>query len=152
MSSGHIWQLRLHRNVSSTVMASGASLLFATAWVRSDGVDPQAVRGWFTGETCAHLLEGAIRVRDGGRERHFADVVYADLMRDPIATIARVYERFGIAFSAEAESRMRRYLAAKPKGRHGAHLYDFAHSGAERDAERRRFRDYQQRYRVPSEA
>ena len=134
------------------VMASVASILFATARVRSDAVDPQAVRGWFTGETCAHLLQNAIRVRDGGRERNFADVVYGDLMRDPIATIARVYERFGIAFSAEAESRMRSYLAAKPKGRHGAHHYEIAPAGAESDAERRRFRDYQQRYGVPSEA
>ena len=135
-----------------TVMASVASILFATAWVRSDAVDPQAVRAWFTGETCAHLLDEAMRVRDGGREAQFADVVYADLMRDPIATIAGIYARFGIAFSAEAESRMRRYLAAKPKGRHGAHQYAFAGGDAERDAERRRFRDYQQRYGVASEA
>jgi hypothetical protein len=135
-----------------TVIASVASILFATAWVRSDAVDAQAVGGWFTAETCAQLLQNAIRVRDGGRERHFADVVYADLMRDPIATIALVYEHFGIVFSAEAESGMRSYLAAKPKGRHGAHRYEFAQRGAEPDADRSRFRDYQQRYRVPSEA
>jgi len=135
-----------------TVIASVASILFATAWVRSDAVDPRAVRGWFTAESCAQLLQNAIRVREGGREAQFSDVVYADLMRDPIATIARVYERFGIAFSAEAESRMRSYLAAKPQGRHGAHHYEIAQSGAERDADRLRFRDYQQRYRVPSEA
>lgn len=134
-----------------TVMASVASILFATAWVRSDAVDPQAVLGWFTGETCAHLLGNAMRVRDAGRESQFADVVYADLMRDPIAAIARLYERFDLAFSAEAESRMRAYLAAKPKGRHGAHRYEFENTGFDREAERRRFADYQDRYGVPSE-
>lgn len=134
-----------------TVMASVASILFATAWVRSDAVDPAAVLGWFTGETCEHLLGNAMRVRDAGRESHFADVRYEDLVRDPIAAIARVYDRFGLAFSAEAESRMRAYLAAKPKGRHGAHRYEFENTGFDRAAERRRFAAYQRRYGVASE-
>ena len=134
------------------VMASVASILFATAWVRSDAVDPEAMLGWFTGETCAHLLGNAMRVRDGGRESRFADVRYADLMRDPVATIARVYERFALPFTSEAESRMRAYLAAKPKGRHGAHRYAFEHTGFDREAERARFAAYQQRYGVASEA
>lgn len=135
-----------------TVMASVASILFATAWVRSDAVDPRAVLDWFTGETCAHLLANAMRVRDAGREGQFADVVYADLMRDPIAAIARLYDRFALPFTAEAESRMRTYLDAKPKGRHGAHRYEFENTGFDRAAERERFRAYQQRYGVPSEA
>lgn len=134
-----------------TVMASVASILFATAWVRSDAVDPQAVLGWFTGETCAHLLDGAMRVRDAGREAQFADVVYADLMRDPIATIARVYERFDLPFSPDAAVRMRAHLAAKPKARHGAHRYEFEHTGFDRAAERARFAAYQRRYGVPDE-
>jgi hypothetical protein len=134
------------------VMASVASILFATAWVRSDAVSPQAVLGWFTGETCAHLLANATRVRDAGRESHFADVVYADLVRDPIATIARLYERFELAFTADAEARMRAYIAARPKGRHGAHRYEFENTGFDRAVERSRFTAYQQRYGVPSEA
>jgi hypothetical protein len=134
-----------------TVMASVASILFATAWVRSDAVDPKAVLGWFTGDTCARLLANAQRVRDAGREDRFADVVYADLMRDPIASIAGVYERFALPFSAEAESRMRAYLAARPKGRHGAHRYEFENTGFDRGVERARFADYQRRHAVPSE-
>jgi hypothetical protein len=134
------------------VMASVASILFATAWVRSDAVDPAAVLGWFTGETCAHLLGNAMRARDSGREPQFADVLYADLMRDPIAAIARVYERFALPFTAEAEARMRAHLAARPQGRHGAHRYAFEHTGFDRAAERARFAAYQQRYGVASEA
>lgn len=134
-----------------TVMASVASILFATAWVRSDAVDPQAVLGWFTGETCMQLLANAMRVRDAGREGQFADVLYADLVRDPIATVARLYVRLGLTLSAEAESRMRAHLAAKPQGKHGAHRYDFEHTGFDRAAERARFAEYQRRYGVASE-
>ena len=46
---------------------------------------------------------------------------------------------------------MRAYLAAKPKGKHGAHRYDFAATGFELGAERERFRGYQQQYGIASE-
>lgn len=134
-----------------TVMASVASILFATAWVRSDAVDPQAVLGWFTGETCMQLLANAMRVRDAGREGQFADVLYADLVRDPIATVARLYVRLGLTLSAEAEARMRAHLASKPQGKHGAHRYDFENTGFDRAQERARFAAYQRRYGVASE-
>ena len=58
---------------------------------------------------------------------------------------------YDMPFSAEAEARMRAYLDHKPKGRHGAHKYDFEHTGFDVDEEKRRFADYQARYDVPSE-
>ena len=42
-------------------------------------------------------------------------------------------------------------IARKPKGRHGAHRYDFSNTGWDPGVERERFRAYQRRYAVPSE-
>ena len=135
------------------VMASVASVLYSTAWVRSDAVDAEQVRRWFTGETCRALLDGADAIRDGGAvdPTRFCDVRYADLMDDPFGSLASVYEHFDLDFGAEAERRMRAYLFEKAKGRHGAHRYGFEHTGFDRDEERRRFASYQERYGVPSE-
>ena len=136
-----------------TVMASVASILFATAWVRSDAVDPQQVLSWFTGETCAALLDAgeAVRRRPDVDAKRFHDVRYADLVNDPLATVAGIYERFGMRFDAAAETGIAAAVAAKPKGRHGAHRYDFGNTGFDPRAERERFRTYQERYDVPSE-
>lgn len=136
-----------------TVMASVASILFSTAWVRSDAVDAEQVLGWFTGETCAALLAAGQAVRDAAGEgpARFHDVRYAELVADPVTTIAGIYDRFDIAFGGEAEARIRRAIAARPQGRHGAHRYDFRNTGLPVEEERRRFRDYQERYGVPSE-
>jgi hypothetical protein len=136
-----------------TVMASVASILFSTAWVRSDAVDGDQVLGWFTGETCAALLAAGsatrdLRDRDGSQ---FYDVRYTDLTRDPGETIAGIYSNFGMAFDDKAESAIRSAIHAKPKGRHGSHRYDFSGTGWDPKIERERFRDYQQRYTVPSE-
>jgi hypothetical protein len=136
------------------VLPSVASILYATAWVRSDAVDAQAVLGWFTPETCSGLLDALAAWRDAGAlpESQLCDVRYADLMARPFEAIAAVYDRFGIPLRAEAEARMRAYLAGKPKDKHGAHRYAFEHIGRERARERERFRAYQERHGVPSEA
>jgi hypothetical protein len=72
-------------------------------------------------------------------------------MGNEIETIRRVYERLGIELSAEAESRMRRYLAANPKDKHGGHRYEFGTAGLDPAAERRRFARYVERFAIPSE-
>jgi hypothetical protein len=132
------------------ILPSVASILYSTAYVRSDAVDPEAMLGWFTGETCRGLLDGMTAFRSTGAGR-FHDLRYADLVAKPLETIGALYDAFGLRLSSEAESRMRAYLAAKPKGKHGAHRYDFSATGLSRDAERERFRSYQERYGVPSE-
>jgi len=136
------------------ILPSVASILYSTMWVRSDAVDAQALLGWFTGETCAVLLERMTALRASGRvdPQQFFDVRYEDLVKRPIETIAGIYAHFGIGFSADAERRMRDYLASKPKGKHGEHRYDFASTGFDLATERERFRAYRERYGVPSEA
>ncbi len=136
------------------VLPSVASILYSTAFVRSDAVDPQAVLGWFTGETCHFLLEGMRALRESGAfaAQQFCDVRYADLMQRPIETLASVYAHFGLAYSAEAETAQRAYLAAKPKGKHGAHHYDFEATGFSAAEERERFRPYMERYGVAIES
>ena len=136
------------------VLPSVASILYSTAFVRSDAVDPKAIVGWFTGETCAALLDGMTALRDSGAlaPERCCDVRYADLVGRPFETLARIYDHFGIAYLGEAEGRMRAYLDAKPKGKHGEHRYRFDDTGLDLDEERERFRGYYERYGVPIES
>ena len=134
------------------ILPSVASILYSTAYVRSDAVDPDAMLGWFTGETCLGLLDGMTALRASGAvdPAQFHDVRYTDLVARPFETIGALYDHFGWRFTADAEARMRAYLAAKPKGKHGAHRYDFSATGFDRERERERFRAYQERYGVAS--
>jgi hypothetical protein len=136
------------------ILPSVASILYSTMWVRSDEIDTQALLGWFTGETCAALVERMLTFRASGKvdPGQFHDVRYADLVKEPIPTIAGIYDRFGMTLSAEAERRMRDYLASKPRGKHGEHRYEFEHTGFDLARERERFRPYRERFGLPSEA
>jgi hypothetical protein len=46
---------------------------------------------------------------------------------------------------------MRAYLAAKPKNRHGRHVYRFEHTALDPDEARARFAPYLERFDIPSE-
>ena len=137
------------------VIPSVASILYATARVRSDAVDPEAVKAWFTPETCLAQIERALAFRDSGRvsEAQFCDVPYAELVRNPIASIQSIYDRFEIPFGRETEESMTHYIASKPKDKHGRHHYAL---DAGRDPSfknhRESFRAYQDRFAVPTES
>lgn len=129
------------------VAASVASLHTVLRGTFSDGADPHEIGD----EVCRRWAEGinrALRVRDSGAvpAERFVDVMYDDLLRDPIGVVHRVYAHFGRSLSPAAEERMRRFLAAHPKDRFGRHRYSLEQFGLDPDRVRRDYRDYRERF------
>ena len=160
----HLWSLRAlldvypdarivwtHRDPLA-VMGSMTSLMATLLWIRSDRVDPRAL-GPRTVASIAFMLERATGLRDDGTlpKEQVHDVRYQDFLADPIAAVAGVYDAFGMQLSADAEERMRRYLAAKPQGRHGTHAWRDVDTGIDLDEARERFAPYRKRFGVPAE-
>ena len=135
------------------IMGSSVNLLQALSWMRTERVDPDLIRASFAGEGLAARLFAAVDFRDSGAvpAEQFMDLRFQELMADPIATIAHVYAWLDLEFSAKIEASMRAYLAAKPRGKHGAHDYSFADLGLDLATERERFSAYQARFEVVSE-
>ena len=80
------------------------------------------------------------------------DVQFTDFVADPFATIGALYDRLGLPLSADAEARMRAFLASNPgDGGGGGSRYRWADTGLDADALRDRARDYQEHFDVPSE-
>ena len=160
----HLWTLRelftvypdarvvqTHRD-PLVVMASMTSLIATLFWLRSDRVDPRAIATtWIRG--VAFMLNHSLEQREQGLlpADRLHDVLYDELVRDPMAEVRKLYARFALELTPEAEARMRAYLAARPKDRRGAHRYRFSDTGLDLTRERARFAAYQQRFGVPSE-
>ena len=99
-------------------------------------------------------LERSVEARRDGTvpADQVVDVRFDEFMADPFATIGAVYDALGLEFSAEAESRMRAFLADHPgDGGGGGSRYTFADTGLDADELRARGRDYQEFFGVPSE-
>jgi sulfotransferase family protein len=134
------------------VLPSLVSVMATLQWMHSDTVDvARIVKSAVHGTAIAMDLVMGWR-RDGTiPDERIIDVRFADLAADPIAAVRSVLQRAGRSVGADSEQRMRGYLAARPRDRHGRHEYDFSDTGLDAEETRARFAAYQTRYAVPSE-
>jgi hypothetical protein len=134
-----------------TVLASVASLTLVLQGAFTDHLDMDEIGAevadrWSTG------LERALHARRDPRvDARFVDVRYQDLVDDPLAIVRRIYDRFDMTLSADAESRMRRFLDHHPKDRHGAHQYSLGAFGLDAGDLRPRFKSYCERFGLAPE-
>lgn len=132
-------------------MASTTNLMGCLYAMRSDQpFDSDAFEDIMMGEATARRLEHVMEQRARGvvPEASICDSRYQDLMDDPLGCVETIYRHFEMPLTDRVRERMRAYLAAKPRGKFGAHRYTVSD---EEIAERRYFRRYQQHYDVPDE-
>ncbi len=92
--------------------------------------------------------------RDTGRfpAGQIADVLYKDLVADPVAVIERLYAGWGLPFTDAARSNVEAYVAARHEARSaGEHRYHFEDTGLDLAEHRALVAPYQARFGVPSE-
>jgi hypothetical protein len=163
-SPAHLWMLdallavypdarivQTHRD-PLRVVASLVSLSVVLRGMASDAIDPREIAAEWS-PRLAEGLTASMRARDAAKlpPGRVFDIQFRDFVGDEIGTVQRIYDHFGMDFSSEAETRMRAYLAANPKDKHGGHRYEFGTAGLDRTAERRRFAEYVLRYAIPEE-
>jgi hypothetical protein len=144
--------VHVHRDPLRCV-PSTLSLLGTLKWMRSDTVDLDDVAvGVSTG--FAMMLEGIIADRARGRlpDDRFVDVRYDDLMQDAGKTIARITEQLDRPGGDALVTRVRSYVAGKPRGAFGAHRYSIEDFGLDAAELRERFAPYCARFGVVNEA
>ncbi len=134
------------------VLPSLVSIMATLQWMHSDSVDVGAVvKSAVTGT--AIVMDLVMQWRADGTlpDDRIIDVRFDDLVGDPWRTLHALYERIGGQLTDETEQRMRSYLEARPRERHGRHDYAFTDTGLDVAETRARFAEYQARYDVPSE-
>jgi len=97
-------------------------------------------------------LEREMKMRDSGviPPGQVVDVRFADFVRDPFATIRRLYGKLDRELTPATEQKMREHLAAHP-GDGGGNRYTWADTGLDASAVREQVTAYQERYGVPTE-
>ena len=89
--------------------------------------------------------------RDRIGEKRILDVHYADLLRDPIATMKKLYAGLGDDFTPAAEQGMRNWLADNPQDKFGRHEYKLAQFGLTVEKLQPMFERYLSRYEIERE-
>ena len=101
-------------------------------------------------------MNAVTKERDSGTlpADQIADVLYKDLVADPIGTVSNLYSTWELELSDEALFNMTQYVDARHTG-HGSgggeHHYRFEDTGLDLTEHRALVADYQNRFGVPSE-
>jgi hypothetical protein len=101
------------------------------------------------------LLQESIARIERFRTEHpghpVCDVLYADLVQDPAATVGAIYGALGLDVASTTLEAVSAYADLHPRGEFGVHRYDLGQFGLDADRLRAQFADYTQRYGVPEE-
>ena len=139
-----------HRDPART-MPSTVSTTAMVQWLRTDHVDLDILSS-LIGALFADALNTIARRRS---ERTlpgtYGDVRFGDLMVDPVAAIATAYRAIGRELSDEHREAVTRYVAAKPRGKHGTHHYTAEEWGFDARKLRTDLAPYMGHFDVPAE-
>ena len=143
--------IRTHRDPTKT-LASSISLMGTLKWMRCNEVDmakapSELAYGYAT------IYRREIEQRESGQlpDAQFIDVRFEDIVRDPVGTVERVYERLDWPIDDDVRKRIADYATHKPKGSRGVHRYSLEEIGLDLGTERERYRFYMERYGIRSE-
>jgi hypothetical protein len=154
---GHVWDpdallgefpdaciVQTHRDPAEAIPSLCSTI--ATARTLGEGwqTDPVAL-GRRELTMWSEAMQRTAKVR-GRSPQNFHDVHQRDLHADPLSTVRRIYQRFGMTLDSGTEVRMKARVEADPERSHGAHAYSLEQFGLTRAAVRDSFRDYVLRF------
>jgi hypothetical protein len=141
----------LHRDPMK-VLGSVASLAMKLRSAFSNHIDPLRTginEARVLNEVTLKMME--FRDRQPSLSDRFIDIQYLDLVRNPVATVRQIYERFGLILSADAERRMYSFLEGRRNKRRPKHIYRLADFGIETDMKESCLAAYCERFGVKLE-
>jgi Sulfotransferase family len=134
------------------VIGSLSDLMATLHYMHSDHVD-HGVLVQFMAMGLEMQMDEVTAERNSGAvpDDLVSDVVYGDLIGDPVGTIERLYRGWGQPVGTAFRDNLGAYLSARHDGRAAGHDYSFADTGLDLATHRALVAGYQERYGVPSE-
>jgi hypothetical protein len=97
-------------------------------------------------------IDRMLAFRDAHPEVPFQDVLFEDLLRDPVGELRRVYRGFGDELAPDAEAAMRSHAARRPRHQFGKVAYRPEDFGLDAARIRERFAAYRRRFALGARA
>jgi hypothetical protein len=134
--------LIIHHRDPAKVLASLLSLRgFLRGCYSEKRMDLETIKWQF--RRCVNGMLRADELRRCSRVKNpIIDVHYRGLENDPMRTLENVYEQASLPMGPAAKLAIQKTIAARYKGRHGAHKYSLEQHGLSADEVRASYRDY----------
>lgn len=99
-------------------------------------------------------LEGSLKKSINQRklglipDKQITDVYFNELVKNPVSTIERIYEKIGLRISREFRDKLSEYIKDNPRNKHGNYSYKATEFGISDDDILNRFRFYTDHYQI----
>jgi sulfotransferase family protein len=105
------------------VTLSMSTMLAYSARMTFDRPDPARI-GRYWADRAERMLRACVRDRDTLPAARTIDVRFDEFMADDVAMVERIYAVAGQPFDSSTRASMDAFMAAHPRGRHGAVIHD----------------------------
>lgn len=140
----------IHRD-PMTVTASMLSLANSVLAVFSDSDHASYVADYWP-KALVTMADRIVGFRKQHGDAAFFDVSYEDFAGNPVGVVRQLYAFLGRELTPAAEQRMRSFLARRPHGRFGRHVYRLSDFGVNPVQLHEQFREYCSRFSLPAVA
>jgi hypothetical protein len=138
-----------HRDPARTV-ASFCSMMAHGRAMFCNEVDAIEVGCQF-GAKAATAVERLMDVRSRVDSASFLDVLYQDVVADPLKQVRRIYDFIDLDFDSGVENTMTQWMQSNTQTRHGTHRYELEDFGLDRAGLDPKFEAYRGHFGVPIE-
>jgi hypothetical protein len=142
--------VQCHRDPAK-IMPSLCSLVAGWRALYEGDVDRREISRWLVELWSSRLVQG-LEVRREHDAKRFFDLNFREVWADPIGSVRRMYDHFGLEMSPAAEQGMRAWVAENPQGKHGEHRYRAEDFGLSTRGMHASFADYMEHFHVEREA
>lgn len=140
-----------HRDPVAVIQSTATMLSWAHRMMRNTVLPPRDVLDYWV-DRFERLLKAMVRDRNIWDDKNSIDVVFHEYMADPLATVEKVHELYGIEFTDKARSEIDAYIKAHPRGKHGRVRYNLEeHFGISAGEIRERFQFYFDAFPIKAE-
>lgn len=133
------------------VVGSSCSLIRHIRPMYSDKVDLRDIADQMM-YTFDQMIARQNAFRDKHGENAIFDIQYDEQIRDPIGVMKKLYAHFDEPLTPQAETAMKALLAENPQNKHGKHVYSLEEFGLTAEGVRKHYRDYIERFKIPTKA
>lgn len=138
-----------HRDPVAVIQSALTLLAYWDRLRRTEADLPGLAAHWIW--RIEQMLRAAVRDHDKLPQNQIVDVIFHEYMADQEGLIQRIYQTADLEYTPEAQERIRTYIAANKRGRHGAVQYDLTKFGVNVGELRERMQFYYDRFPVQKE-